>query len=308
MQTFYEVKPNLVKQSAVALGFFDGVHPGHRVVIDLAVEDARKMGVTPTLVTFADHPRNLTTQSPPKLLTVIEQRLELYAALGIEVALVLTFNEDICRMSPREYVETILVGGLGAKSISVGQNHHFGRNREGDALYLATLGTELGFALNVAPLVQVDGMEVSSSRIREALGVGDVQLAAKLLARPYAVFGTVISGMRKGKQLGFPTANLQTSDRQILPANGVYAGVIKLEDGRALPCVINLGIRPTVSPEPTLSLEAHILDFNEDIYNQKVSLEFWQHLRAEKKFASLEELKEQISKDCLLGRQILAAK
>ncbi|HEY9714406.1 MAG TPA: hypothetical protein V6C72_13125, partial [Chroococcales cyanobacterium] len=161
METFYDAKPGLLKQAAVALGFFDGVHPGHQQVIGTAVKEAKRIGATAAVVTFKDHPRTLTRGASPLLLTTIDQKLELFERLGVDAVLVLSFTEDLCKLSPREYVETVLVRAMGAKSISVGYNHHFGRDREGDPALLKIMGAELGFDVHVAPMVYVDGDEVS---------------------------------------------------------------------------------------------------------------------------------------------------
>ena len=194
METFYTATPGLLKKSAIALGFFDGVHLGHQVVIGKAVEEAKRLGVPAGVVTFKDHPRALTRGFSPLLLTVIEQRLELFKKLGVEATLVLSFTEDLCRLSPREYVQNILVGSMGAKSISVGYNHHFGKDREGDPALLSGLGQELDFSVHVAPMVFVDGAEVSSSRVRDLVINCKVDQATKVLSRPYALIGEVVRG------------------------------------------------------------------------------------------------------------------
>jgi riboflavin kinase/FMN adenylyltransferase len=305
LDIFYELKPKLLARSALALGFFDGVHRGHQSVIKSAVDAARAAGSPAGLVTFAEHPRSLTLGKSPPLLTLLPQRLELYASLGIDATLVLTFSEEICRLSPRQYVETVLVGALGAHSVSVGFNHHFGRNREGNPELLRQLGAELGFGVNVVEPVSVEGVEVSSSRVREALAEGEVELAEMLLGRPYALRSEVISGDGRGRGLGFPTANMNLTGKQILPAPGVYAGMAGLADRLFRPCVINLGRRPTISAGQELSAEAHIFDFEGQLYGQEISLEFWSRLRAEAKFGSLEELKAQINKDCQAARALL---
>jgi len=250
LETFYEAKPGLLQQSAVALGFFDGVHPGHQVVISKAVEEARRIGATPAVITFRDHPRLLTRGASPLLLTVIEQRLELFAELGVEATLALSFTEDLCRLTPRQYVQSVLLDAMGARSISVGHNHHFGRDREGDPELLKKFGTEMNFDVHVAPMVYVDGLEVSSSRVRECVLSGDVQTAKQLLTRPYAILGEVIQGEGRGRKIGFPTANLSLYEYQCVPQRGVYMGTARLEDGSKLTSVINVGYRPTFKPVP----------------------------------------------------------
>lgn len=308
METFFEAKPGLLSQSAIALGFFDGVHAGHKEVIGSALKEARRLGVTPGVVTFRDHPRTLTQGSTPLLLTVIEQRLSLFEELGVEAALVLCFDEELCRLTPREYVENILVGAMGAKSISVGYNHHFGRDREGNPDLLKQLGNELGFSVKVAQEVDFGGEEVSSSKIREALFAGQLDRANSLLSRPYAVYGQVIKGDERGRSIGFPTANLSLYEFQVIPQIGVYAGKIAIDNRKPIPCVINVGHRPTFKENEKNSsqrpvVEVHVLDFDEDLYGKSVDVSFLKHLRDEQKFAGLDELKKQISLDCQEARK-----
>jgi riboflavin kinase/FMN adenylyltransferase len=305
MKIFTEIKPGLLSRSAVALGFFDGVHLGHQAVIKAAVCQASKFGVTPALVTFRDHPRTLTAGKSPQLLTLIEDRLRLFEGLEVEATLVLTFSEELCRLGPAEYVESVLVKCFGAAFVSIGYNHRFGRNRQGDSALLAQLGQEFGFKVQVQVPVIVDDEEVSSSRIRQAVSGGDMELTSKLLGRPYSVSGEVMHGQARGRSIGFPTANLNISNLQLLPQPGVYAGICGLPDGRKLPSVINLGYRPTVTNDQMLSAEVHILDFSQDLYGQSLTLEFWRYLRAEEKFSSLGALGNQIESDCCTARAIL---
>jgi riboflavin kinase/FMN adenylyltransferase len=248
-------------------------------------------------------------------LTVIEQRLELFEKLGVEATLVLSFTEDLCRLSPSEYVKNILVGSMGARSISVGYNHHFGRDREGDPALLTSMGKELDFSVHVAPMVYVDGAEVSSSRVRELVGQCRVDEASRVLSRPYAVLGEVVKGEGRGRKLGFPTANMSICEFQIVPGRGVYAGVARLADGRRLPSVINVGYRPTFKDVPgiqdgsgaALLVEVHLLDFDEDLYNTIMQVDFLTHLRSEQKFSGIDALRAQIGLDCETARRTLAA-
>jgi riboflavin kinase / FMN adenylyltransferase len=315
LETFYEATPGLLSKSCIALGFFDGVHLGHQVVIGNAVRRARELGVVPGVVTFRDHPRMLTQGAAPLLLTVIEQRLALFEQLGVEKALVLSFNEELCRLSPREYVENILSGSMGAKSISVGYNHHFGRDREGTPELLEDLGKELGFDVQIAQAVYVDGLEVSSSKIRECLNEGNLGLATRLLSRPYALYGQVVKGDERGRKLGFPTANLSYFEFQALPRKGVYAGTASIANGPQLPCVINVGERPTFTKMQSelgnpagLMVEAHIFDLDEDLYGKWMNVSFHKFQRPEQKFADIDSLRAQIAADCALAREYLAEK
>jgi len=323
LETFYEIKPALLAKSAIALGFFDGVHLGHQVVIGNAVRRARELGAVPGVVTFRDHPRTLTQGAAPLLLTVIEQRLALFEKLGVEAVLVLSFNEDLCRLGPRDYVETVLVGAMGAKSISVGYNHHFGRDREGDPALLKTLGQLFDFDVQVAQAVYIDGLEVSSSKIRESLFQGDLPVATRLLSRPYALYGEVVEGDGRGRKLGFPTVNISLYEFQVVPKPGVYAGKVYLERGLALQSVINVGYRPTFnemqrdqikteissvqySQRAGITVEAHILDFAGELYHKRLDLSFEKYLRPEQKFVDVEALKAQIETDCAVARVFFA--
>jgi riboflavin kinase/FMN adenylyltransferase len=243
------------------------------------------------------------------LLTDIDQRLHLFESLGVESTLVLTFSEALCRLSPREYVENVLVGAMGARSISVGHNHHFGRDREGNPDLLREFGESMGFCVHVAPMVFVNDMEVSSSVIRESIVDGDMTKAASLLSRCYCVGGQVVKGDGRGRQIGFPTANVQLREFQLVPRTGVYAGRVRLSSNETFGAVINVGYRPTfkvasgINEDPLV--EAHLFDFDRDIYAEKCSVEFVEYLRTEKKFDGVEALKEQINIDAKKARIVL---
>lgn len=308
VETFFEtsckIKERLIDESAIALGFFDGVHPGHRAVIQKALDDARKLGVKAGIVTFKDHPRSLTRGKSPALLTVIEKRLELVEALGVDFALVLSFTEELCQLSPSEYVENVLVRATGARSISVGHNHHFGRDREGDADLLKRMGKDLGFTVNVASMIRVNDREVSSSRIREHVLNGQMQDAAELLQRPFSVRGEICHGDGRGRTIGFPTANLEIYEFHLLPRQGVYAGRARFGDDEIFDCVINVGMRPTFKEggeesEARPVVEAHLFEIEAgaDLYGRELDLQFLDYIREEKRFDSKEALVEQIKQD-----------
>jgi riboflavin kinase/FMN adenylyltransferase len=240
---------------------------------------------------------------------VIEQRLDLFASLGVEVALVLTFSEELCRLTPGEYVEEVLVETMGARSISVGYNHHFGRDREGDAQLLREFGQKRDFVVHAAPMVYVENLEVSSSRIRELINNKDLELANKLLSRPFTLRGEVVQGAKRGRVLGFPTANLLPAFNQLVPPVGVYVGTANiLGSKQAQPAVINIGYRPTFAggsadeAQKTVTIEAHLLDFQGDLYGQVVEIGFLKFLRDEQKFDGLEALTNQIAQDCQVAR------
>ncbi len=307
MKTFYEIKPELLKRSSLALGFFDGVHPGHQAVIKKAVDEARIHNAIPAVITFKEHPRALTLGKSPPLLTMPMQRLEICEELGIEAALLLSFTEELCRLAPEDYVQQVLVECMGACSLSVGFNHRFGRNRVGTPDLLSELGKSRGFVVHSAPEILIDGIAVSSSRIREALAQSDVELCRRLLGRAYSVKGIVEKGDGRGRSIGFPTANTATPEELILPGLGVYAGTCNLTDGKQHPCVINIGMRPTFEGEnKTPRLEVHIFDFNADIYGKELNVRFTNFIRPEQRFSGVEELKSQILKDCAIARKMLA--
>lgn len=290
----------------MALGFFDGVHPGHEVVIRKAVNRAQELGATPAVVTFKEHPRSLTLGKSPPLLTLIDRRLELFEELGIKAALVLSFTEELCRLDPEDYVRSVLVEAMGAKSLSVGFNHRFGRNRVGDPELLRKLGEKFGYDVHVANEIISDGTPISSSRIREAITRGDVEEARRLLSRPYVITGLVEHGDGRGQQIGFPTANINVPDEQVMPALGVYSATVRTADGKRLPAVVNIGRRPTFGDNKPVATEVHILDFAGDLYGAPLSIELLHYVRPEKKFSGIEELKEQIGKDCEQTRKYLS--
>ncbi len=296
-----------MKKSSLALGFFDGVHPGHQAVIKKAVDEARVHNAIPAVITFKEHPRALTLGKSPPLLTMPDQRLQICEELGIEAALLLSFTEELCRLAPEDYVQQVLVESMGACSLSVGYNHRFGRNRIGTPELLGELGQSKGFHVHSSAEVLIDGIAVSSSRIRDALAQCDVELAKRLLGRPYSVKGVVSRGDGRGRTIGFPTANTSTPEELILPGLGVYSGICKLEDGKNYPCIINIGLRPTFAGDnKTPRVEVHIFDFNADIYGQELSVRFLHFIRPEQRFESVDALKSQILKDCALARQQLA--
>lgn len=320
MQVYFEPSPQMIASSAIALGFFDGVHPGHKVVIEKAVAEAKRLGALAGVVTFRDHPRGLTRGQAPLLLSVIEERLSLFEELGVDFALVLTFSEELCKLSPREYVQNILVDSLGARSISVGHNHHFGRDREGNAELLAAYGRERDFVVHAADMVYVDGLEVSSTRIRDLIIGKNLELATRLLSRPFNLRGVVVEGDKRGRTLGFPTANVNPAFNQLVPPSGVYAGMAYVvgegdggaKEGARHNCVINIGVRPTfknpetgASGDPIVTIESHLLDFDGDLYGKILKVEFHKHLRDEKKFDGLASLKQQIESDCRMAREYL---
>ncbi|MFN2487751.1 MAG: bifunctional riboflavin kinase/FAD synthetase [Acidimicrobiia bacterium] len=284
--------------TAATVGVFDGVHVGHRRVLGDLVSDAGDL--VPAVITFDPHPLSiLAPKRAPLMLTDVDQRIEQFQALGIGLAGVLNFP-DIRDLSAKEFSERVLCDGLQVKRVVVGADFRFGRGREGDAGFLGGEGKRLGFDVDVVDMFgALDGI-VSSTRIREVLLAGDVEAAAEMLARPYQLNGVVVEGERRGRDLGFPTANLEIESKRLIPANGVYAGWA-LVDGERHPSAINIGVRPTFS-ETERRVEAHLLDFEGDLYGHKLAVDFVARLRSEQKFDGIEALRNQIAQDAHAAR------
>ena len=289
---------------AVAIGNFDGVHRGHGALIGAATRARPEPGSVVAL-TFDPHPaRLIVPDRAPTTLTTLEQKTELLEALGVERLAVLPFTRALSLMSPEEFVDRVLVGALEAKSVIVGENFRFGRDRAGDVGRLVALGAGEGFDVEVVEPVLHEGRRISSSRIRAALERGAVEEAQALLGHPFFIDGPVVEGERRGRTLGFPTANLQT-ENETLPSAGVYAVRCGLPGGGWVPGVANLGSRPTFGGARP-SVEAHLLDFDADLYGARLRLEFQARLRAEEKFPGPEALVEQIRKDVDRARELMA--
>ncbi len=296
--------PPDARPSVVALGVFDGVHLGHRAILETAVRHA-SAGDTSVACTFDPHPAEvLQPDRAPRPITTLDERLALIAETGIALTVVLPFTAALAAVEPDTFVRDILVERLGAREIVVGFNHRFGRGARGDTGLLRELGERLHFHTEVVPPTDVDGAPVSSSAIRSALQRGDVESAARMLGRPYFVSGEVVQGDARGRTLGFPTANI-AAERAVLTPPGVYA--CRLEIGSTLyPAVLNAGVRPTFG-EKAFTLEAHVLDFSGDLYGRSVRLEFVRHIRDERKFSGIEALKAQIAADVHAARAALGA-
>lgn len=289
---------------ALALGTFDGVHLGHRRVIGSALEHARARGLVAAVVTFDPHPLEvLRPDRPPRLLTTIERKIELVSTLGLDELVTIPFTEELSRQSAEEFCDQVLVATLGARSVSVGANFHFGHGAAGDA---ALLRSRPEFDTDVVALVAQDGESISSSRIRSLVDTGDVAAAARLLGAPYALGGRVVEGDRRGRELGIPTANLDVPRQQLLPAPGIYAATATGETIETeLPAAVSIGVRPTFGGGALL-VEAHVIGFEGDLYGRVVQLEFLERLRAEERFDSAQELVEQMRKDVADTRAIAA--
>jgi riboflavin kinase/FMN adenylyltransferase len=290
---------------AVTVGNFDGVHRGHQALVKAAVARAREEGGPSVVLTFDPHPgRILDPDGAPAALTTLAQKEELLAELGIDRLAVLPFDAGLARLSPEAFGREVLRETLGARIVVIGESFRFGHRREGDARTLSALGARLGFAVHALPAVLEDGRPVSSSRVRLELGRGEVAAARALLGRAYFVDAAVVRGEGRGRALGVPTANL-APENEILPAPGVYAGRCRLADGEWRPAVINLGHRPTFGGG-ALALEAHLIDFDGDLYGARVRLSFHERLRDEQRFPGKEALVARVKEDIARARALLS--
>ncbi|OGI05392.1 MAG: riboflavin biosynthesis protein RibF [Candidatus Melainabacteria bacterium RIFOXYA12_FULL_32_12] len=297
MLVFREIKPNLIPASCLAQGVFDGVHLGHQKVIIDAIEKSRTTDALATVVTFANHPQYITSKNSLKLITNLEDRLELFEALGVQVVLLLDFTEELSKISAVEYIKSVLVEGLNVRHISIGYNHRFGSQKKGDHKLLEKYGEQYGYKVTVIPPVAIEGQVASSSDIRNLISSGDVDSASKLLGRPFSIKGAVIQGKRRGTQLGFPTANMELPENMISPAAGVYSGLAYIGNENYF-AVINVGKRPTFGDLTVNLVEAHVLNYSGNLYHKNIEVAFLKKLRDEKRFASEAELVEQIKLDC----------
>lgn len=284
------------RRVCLAIGVFDGVHLGHQQIIRQTVADAHQHDATALVVTFDRHPNVIVAPNkvPPQIFSH-SQKLRAIAALGANALLEISFDQSFSE-KPGEIFIRELARDLGKIfSVCVGANFVFGHRRSGGVALLKKLGAEIGFQVHGHAAVELDGQLVSSTRIREAIRTGELDAASQMLGRPYALCGTVMTGDKIGRQLGFPTANLDVA-RLALPPNGVYAASATV-NGRLYRVALNLGTRPTVATSPQLRVEAHLLDFNGDLYVTELEVEIGAKLREERPFSSLAELREQIERD-----------
>jgi riboflavin kinase/FMN adenylyltransferase len=282
---------------ALTIGNFDGVHLGHRAMVELLTGAARQRQLVSCVMTFEPHPREFfAPDRAPTRLTSLREKLELLAQLGVEQVHVRRFDYDFARVTAEQFIEEVLVAGLGPRWVLVGDDFRFGARRQGDVAMLHTAGARHGFELSQMQSVSLDGVRVSSTAVRERLASRDLLGAAQLLGRPYSISGRVVGGERLGKRLGFPTANLQMKHNRP-PLAGIFVVDVLGLDGRPLEGVASLGVRPTVKEGGAPVLEVHLLDFSRDIYGTHLQVRFLQRLRDEEKFADLETLKRQIARD-----------
>ncbi len=291
--------------TAVTIGTFDGLHLGHQAVLRTLSDLAREKSLTTLVVTFDQHPFAVLSGEVPPLLMPIQRRLEGLADLGVQSVLVISFDAAFAALDASAFARGMIAGDLGARVVVVGHDFRFGMRGAGDAALLAAVGEECGFAVTqVAPTI-VDGIAVSSTAVRWALAVGDIAAANRFLGRPHAVRGEVVSGARRGRRLGFPTANLTLSQGSLWPRYGVYLVRISAGDSAGYHGLANVGVKPTFGSRNEPGIEIYLLDFAGDLYHTTIDVAFLDFVRPEKCFSSADELREQIGKDIARARDLL---
>lgn len=293
--------------SVVTVGTFDGVHAGHRAIMDTVLRKAEERNARSVIVTFDPHPREIINPGDAgiKLLTTLPERREILEELGIDRMVVIPFDRDFSLLSSEEFIREIIYDKIGVTEFVIGYDHHFGKDREGSIETVEQLGKELGFETYVVSKREVGAKTVSSTAIRNAISEkGDVEEAAEFLQRLYRLNGTVIHGDKRGKEIGYPTANIKPEDsRKIIPKDGVYAVDVRYE-GKWYHGMMNIGTRPTFD-EQVRTLEVHLFDFEEEIYGKEVQVRFVKRIRDEKKFSGVDELISQLQKDEKEAKEIL---
>lgn len=293
MQIFRHFPDRPVAPSALAIGNFDGVHLGHQAILKRLAEVASERGLVNSVLTFEPHPRELfTPQKAPARLTSMREKLELFAEHGVENAYVCPFDADFAAMPAEVFISKVLLGALDTQAVLVGEDFRFGASRAGTVDLLRASGIRV----ESLPEKQLSGMRVSSTAVRQALASGDLEHAKQLLGRPYSISGHVVHGDKLGRELGYPTANIQMQHAKP-PLTGIYAVKLTSSEMGELPGVASLGYRPTTKENGVPTLEVHVFDFEQDIYGQHVRVHFLEKIRDEEKFPDLESLKKQIERD-----------
>ncbi len=306
MQVFNSIKDlTKNKNTILTLGTFDGIHPGHLKIIDKLVSCSKEKGCRNVVITFYPHPRTVLGQdNSVKMLSTLEEKIFLLEKHGVENLLIVEFTKDFSALSAEEFIFKYLINGIGLREIVLGHDHHFGKGREGNVELLTEIGLRENFIVTKTDAVVIDGEIVSSTKIRNALIIGDLKKATKLLGRNYEFSGVVIGGDKRGRQLGYPTANIKlSSEEKLLPAVGIYAVKIFL-GGKLHNGLLSIGKRPTFYDDGELVSEVYIYDFDREIYGEKVTVELIERLRGEEKFNSANELINQMNKDKENGLKI----
>ena len=292
----------------LTIGTFDGVHAGHRSVIDVLKSKAKEIGGKTALLTFNPHPRVILHPGNHglKLLNSMEERIALLDGAGLDFLIIEEFSLELSRLTPLEYVKNLLTEGINPSIVVIGDDHRFGRNREGDFSALKEMGKMFGFNVIALDAEYVDNLRVSSTKIRKAIYSGEVNHASNLLTKPFPLVGKVVEGKQIGRNIGYPTANLVVDDElKIIPADGAYAVYVITPDSKRHKAMLNIGTRPTVSNSMSKSIEVHILDFEGQLYGEEIEILFAQRIRGEMKFDGVEDLKNALAQDEASTRQIL---
>ncbi|MEQ8904531.1 bifunctional riboflavin kinase/FAD synthetase [Ekhidna sp.] len=293
--------------AVVTIGTFDGVHIGHQTILKRLVSEAKKVNGKSVLITFWPHPRFILNKDADKLklLSTFNEKVKMVADLGVDFILKIAFTPEFSNLSADEFVQQILVNKVGTKKLFIGYDHHFGNNREGNIKFLHQNSSRYGFEVNEISKQEIDHIGVSSTKIRNTLESGEIHLANSLLGRNYSLTGKVIDGQKKGRSMGFPTANIEILESyKLLPADGVYAIKATVNEN-CYNGMLNIGFKPTVDGTRR-SIEAHLFNFDADIYGKEMTVEFVRSLRKEMKFSNLEELKDQLMKDRERALKILS--
>ncbi|MGB9779345.1 bifunctional riboflavin kinase/FAD synthetase [Caldanaerobacter sp.] len=287
---------NYAEEKVIALGNFDGFHIGHQKLINEAIFIARNKGLKSAVFTFKQHTSKiLEPDNPPELITTLDQKMEILNSFSIDYGIFFDFTRELSLFSPEKFIEEILIKKLNMKVAVIGPDYRFGHKGLGDVEVLKAYSSLYSYEVHVVPKVVYEGIVVSSSLIRELIKSGEVEKAALLLNRYFAIKGKVIKGMGIGKMLGFPTANIEIPGEMVLPKKGVYVTIVKIR-GKDFISVTNVGFKPTFG-EKNLTIETHIIDFQEQLYEENIEIEFVKRIRDEIKFKSSDELKEQVFRD-----------
>jgi riboflavin kinase/FMN adenylyltransferase len=291
----------------ITLGTFDGIHVGHRFIIEEVVKKAADLVGRSFLITYHPHPRKVITgQNQIDLLSTPSEKIEIFETLGIENVLIVNFTKKFSQLTPEKFIDKFVVKGIGAKEIVIGYDHHFGKGRDGNKDFLKTMGHKFGFNVTIIPEYKLNNITVSSSIIRHTLLEGDLSNANEYLGRQYAFTGTVIEGDKRGRELGYPTANLKLDDEdKLLPAIGIYAVEVTLKGSKKYG-LLSIGKRPTFYDSGDVVPEVYLFDFDDDIYGEELTVSMVERIRGEEKFSSADELIEQMNKDKEVGLEILS--
>ena len=306
MQVFRTIPERAVSGTVLAIGNFDGVHLGHRALLERLTAKARELGLPAAVMSFEPHPRELfAPDQAPARLTALREKISLLEGHGVDHAYILHFTRQLAQLTAQEFIDDGLIRGLDVRHLVIGDDFRFGKGRVGNFAMLQAAGQAHGFGVEAMHTIEVDGERVSSSAVREALAGGDLEHAARLLGRPYCISGRVIHGNKVGRKIGFPTANIQLKRRRA-PLSGVFAVTVSGVDKRHLPGAASLGVRPTLGAGLRPVLEVHLLDFDQQIYGSHVTVHFLHKLRDEAKYASFDELTAQIARDVETTRHYFA--